>query len=128
MIETLQTATAVAATGLVTSPTSTSASGVKKVQNPQTKQEEWDISGFKVGTGLAVSTTFTAAPTLQEFEYQRVINDVRSEMAIVECATDEERYAALAELDRKIELSSMFEEAATDTLGEYADAKKPYTK
>lgn len=128
MIETLQSTTSLVGTGLITSPTSTSASGVKKVKNPETKEEEWDINAFRVGTGLAVSTTSTAAPTIQELEYQRVINDVRSEMAIVECASDVEKSAVLAELDQMIELSSMFEEEATDTLGEYADAKKPYTR
>lgn len=128
MLETLNTTTTVAGTGLIASPTTTSASGVKKVKNPETKEEEWDLSGFKFGTGLTAATTTTVVPTIQDMEYQRVINDARSEMAIVECATEEEQFAALRELDKMLELSTMFEDEATDTLGEYGDAKKPYTK
>lgn len=127
MLETLNTTTMVVGTGLIASPTTTSFSGAKKVTNPETKKEEWDLNGFKMSTGTVAASTTTFAPTIQDMEYQRVINEARSEMAIVEFASDEELARSLEQLEM-LELSAMFEEEATNTLGEYGDAKKPYTK
>lgn len=128
MLETLGTATSITGVGLLTTPTTTSLKSVETVKNEKAGEEEYDINAFKMGTAVAASITTTVAPTYQNLEYHRVTSNVQSQMAIVECTSEEEIDNGIKDLDRMLELEMMFEETAKDSLGELGDAKKPYTK
>lgn len=124
----LSSITYAAGAAVLASPTTTSARGIQTVDGKD-GGSVLDIDTLKSTTAVAASTTTTIAPTYQDWSYQQTLDSVRNEAAIVECLSDEELASAIAVIEGKeFELTQMFEEESTSTLGEYADSKKPYTK
>ena len=117
-----------AGAALLASPTTTSVKGIKTIDG-EGDGSALDIDTLKSTTAVAASTTTTLAPTYQDWSYQQTLESVRNEAAIVECLSDEELASAVAMIEGKeFELSQMFEDEASSSLGEYKDSKKPYTK
>ncbi len=120
----LHSTTTLVETAMLTTPTSTTFSGIGVNEDGTA----YVNNKARVGTGIVASSAITTLPTIQDWDHQRVINNVQSEMAIIEVASEEDLRLGVAELDKMLDAASLLDERGTDTISESGYAKKPYTK